>query len=83
MTNLQMFPYIDDGDLIIDSTLDGVECNPARLKLEQLFTDFLDYRRLRYESSIAPGYRQEVVEMIATLRMIAREMEIDVDGSTQ
>lgn len=83
MTSLQMYPFIDDGDLVIESTLDGVECSPVQLKLEQLFTDFLDYRRLRYESSIAPGYRQEVVELIATLRMIAREMEIDVDGSTQ
>jgi hypothetical protein len=82
MTQLQMYPYIDEGDLVIESSLDGVDCSPARQKLEMLFSDFLDYRRLRYESTIAPGYRQEVVEMIATLRTIAREMEVEVDGST-
>ena len=79
--NLEMFPYFDEGDLIIDSSINGVACNPARLQLTQLFTDYLDYRRLRYESTIAPPFRSDVIETIALLRSIAREMEIEL-GTT-
>lgn len=75
----QINPYIEEGDLVIESSINGIECKPVSLKVEQLFADFLDWRRERYESRIAPGYRQEVFEMIAILRTIAREMELEID----
>lgn len=81
LPSVELFPYFEDGDLVIDSSINGVESNPARLQLAQLFTDFLDYRRVRHESTIAPPFRGEVMETIALLRSIAREMEIELDGS--
>lgn len=77
--SFQLAPYIEDGDLVIESSINGNPCSPVSMKVEQLFAEFLDWRRERYESKIAPGYRQEVFEMIATLRTIAREMELEID----
>lgn len=79
---LGIYPYVEDGDLVIDSTLNGEELKPLSLKLSQLFTDFLEYRRAYNTSDIHPNHRQEVVEAIALLRHIAREMEIEIDGTT-
>lgn len=79
---LQIYPFVEDGDLIIDSTLNGEELKPLSIKLSQLFTDFLEYRRAYNTSDIHPNHRQEVVETIALLRHIAREMEVEIDGLT-
>lgn len=78
----QLAPYIEDGDLVIESSINGAECSPVSMKLEQLFAEFLDYRRMRYESRISPNYREEVLNMVATLRTIAREMEMEIDDLT-
>lgn len=79
--NVELFPYFEEGDLIIDCAVNGVECRAVRLQLAQLFTDYLDYHRVRHESTIAPVFRKDVMETIALLRSIAREMEIELDGS--
>ena len=79
---LEIYPFIEDGDLVIDTKLDGNECPPVRHKLSQVFADFLDYRRMMYSSEINHNARPEVVETIALLRYIAREMEIEIDGTT-
>lgn len=79
---LGIYPYVDEGDLVIESTFNGEDLKPLKIKLSQLFTDFLDYRRLMYSSEISPNFRPEVVETIALLRHIAREMEVEIDGTT-
>lgn len=79
---LQIYPFVEDGDLVIDSSLNGEELKPVKLKLSQLFTDFLEYRRSYNTSDIHPNDRQEVVETIALLRHIARELEVEIDGTT-
>lgn len=79
---IEMYPYIDEGQLIIDTSLDGQACNPVKTKLEVLFDDFMDYRRDRFGSDIDSRYRTEIIEMISTLRNIAREMEKDIDATT-
>lgn len=78
---VELFPFFEEGDVVIDSSLNGIECASVRLQLAQLFTDFLDYRRVRHESTIAPVFKSEVMDAIALLRSIAREMEIELDGS--
>lgn len=82
MVKLEIYPFIEDGDLIIDTKLDGVDCPPVRQKLTQVFEDFMDYRRMMHSSEINHNWRPEVVETIALLRYIAREMEIEIDGTT-
>lgn len=79
---LEFYPYIDEGDLVIDSRIDGEPCNTIRTKLEVLFDDYLDYRREMYSADIRPEYRLEVREMVGVLRNIAREMEIEIDAIT-
>lgn len=79
---LEIYPFVEDGDLVIDTKLDGAECPPVRQKLSQVFADFMDYRRSLHSSEINPNWRAEVVETIALLRYIAREMEIEIDGTT-
>lgn len=80
-SSLSFYPYIEDGDLIIDATLDGNECAPVRLKLAQLFQDFIDYRKERFSSAIGSSFREEVAELVAELRTIAREMEVELNGT--
>ena len=79
---LQIYPFVEDGDLVIDTTLNGEELKPVQIKLSQLFTDFIEYRRVFNTTDIHPNDRQEVVETIALLRHIARELEVEIDGIT-
>lgn len=79
---IALFPYVDEGELVIDLSIDGEPLNSVRTRLEILFDDYLDYRRDRYGSDIDPRYRIEIIEMIGTLRNIAREMEKDIDATT-
>lgn len=80
--DLNIYPFVEDGDLVIETKLDQQDCPQVRLKLSQLFSDFIDYRRMMHSSEINPNWRPEVVETVALLRYIAREMEIEIDGST-
>ena len=80
--NLNIYPYVEDGDLVIETSLGDDELEPVRIKLSQLFTDFLEYRREMYSSDLSHHFRPEVVDTIALLRYIAREMEVEIDGST-
>lgn len=80
--NLEIYPFVEDGDLVIDTRFDGQDCPPVRQKLSQVFADFMDYRRTLHSSDINHNMRPEIVETIALLRYIAREMEIEIDGST-
>lgn len=80
-TSLSIYPYVEDGDLIVESNLNGQECAPVRLRIAQLFQDFIDYRKERFSSSIASGFKEEVMEMVAELRTIAREMEVELNGN--
>lgn len=77
-----IYPYIEDGDLVIETSLEDSDLEPVRLKLEQLFTDFLEYRREMFSSELSHHHRPEVVDTIALLRHIAREMEVEIDGTT-
>lgn len=79
---LEVYPYVEDGDLVIDSTFGGEECPQLRIKLSQLFSDYMDYRRMMHSSEINHNWRPEILETIALLRYIAREMEVEIDGST-
>lgn len=79
---VELFPFIDEGQLVIDSNLNGEPNSQVKTKLEVLFDDFMDYRRDRYGSNIDNRYRLEIIEMIGTLRNIAREMEKDIDATT-
>jgi hypothetical protein len=78
--HVQVMPYIDQGELVVEIAIDGIEVTPIAQKITQVFEEFLDYRRNKNESGLNPEYREEVVNMVATLRSIARELEIETDG---
>lgn len=78
--HVHIMPYVQDGELVVEIAIDGVEVSPIAQKLEQVFEEFLDYRRNKNDSGLNPEYREEVVNMVATLRSIARELEIETDG---
>lgn len=78
--HVHVMPFIEEGELVVDINIDGVQVTPVAQKLEQVFEEYLDYRRNKHDSSLDPQYREETVHLTATLRSIARELEIETDG---
>ncbi len=80
ISTIKIMPYVDDGDLVVELLVDGQEVTPVVQTLDQIFEEFLDYRRSKTGSEIDPECREELVNTIAQLRTIARRLEIEVDG---
>ena len=78
--HIHIMPYIENGELVVDLAVDGQEIAPVAQKLEQVFEEYLDYRRNKNDSSLDPQYREETVNLIATLRYVAKQLEMETDG---
>ncbi len=78
--HVHVMPYIEEGQLVVDLNIDGIPVTPVAQKLEQIFEEYLDYRRNKNDSHLNPEYREETVNLIATLRYIASQLEIETDG---
>lgn len=78
--HIHVMPYIENGDLIVELAVDGQEVAPIGQKLEQVFEEYLDYRRNKNDSGLNPEFREETINLIATLRYIASELEKETDG---
>lgn len=78
--HVHIMPFIEEGELVIDINIDGNQVQPVAQKLEQVFEEYLDYRRNKHDSNLDPQYREETVNLTATLRSIARSLEIETDG---
>lgn len=78
--HVHIMPFIEEGELVIDINIDGNQVQPVAQKLEQVFEEYLDYRRNKHDSNLDPQYREETVNLTATLRSIARDLEIETDG---
>lgn len=78
--HIHIMPYIENGELVVDLAVDGQEIAPVAQKLEQVFEEYMDYRRNKNDSGLDPQYREETVNLIATLRYIAQQLEVETDG---
>jgi|688.fasta_scaffold58857_4 hypothetical protein len=78
--HVHIMPFVEEGELVIDINIDGVPVSPVAQRLEQVFEEYLDYRRNKHDSSLDPQYREETILLIATLRNIARELELETEG---
>ncbi len=78
--HVHVMPYIEEGQLVVDLSIDGIPVTPVAQKLEQIFEEYLDYRRNKNDRHLNPEYREETVNLIATLRYIASQLEIETDG---
>jgi len=78
--HIHVMPYIENGELVVDLSVDGQEIAPITQKLEMIFEEYLDYRRNKNNSSLNPEYREETVNLVATLRYIAQQLEQETDG---
>lgn len=77
---VQILPYVENGELVVDLAIDGQEVAPVAQTLDQVFDEYLDYRRNQNDSGLDPKYREETVNLVAQLRYIARNLEIECDG---
>ena len=77
--HIHIMPFIENGELIVDLNIDGQDVAPVAQKLEMVFEEYLDYRRNKTDSSLDPQYREETVNLIATLRYIAQQLERETD----
>jgi hypothetical protein len=76
-------PYIDRGRLLLDCTVNGQDIDDEQgISLVELFDCYMDYFRLP-SGEVASYHYKEILEMVGLLRLIAREMEIEVDGLTR
>lgn len=74
-----VYPYVDNGNLILDIYTIGDKEFSRSVPLTVLFNDFIEYRRNPLEKAVThPEERNEVVEAVALLRFIARELEKEV-----
>jgi len=78
--HIHIMPFIENGELVVDLSVDGQEVAPVAQKLEMVFEEYLDYRRNKNDSGLDPQYREETVNLIATLRYIAQQLETETDG---
>jgi hypothetical protein len=78
--HIHIMPFIENGELVVDLNIDGQEVAPVAQKLEMVFEEYLDYRRNKNDSGLDPQYREETVNLIATLRYIAQQLETETDG---
>ncbi len=76
---IQIMPYISDGELVVELNVDGQEVVPVAQKLEQVFEEYLDHRRNQHDSRLSSEFREETVTLVATLRYIARQLELETD----
>lgn len=78
--HIHIMPFIENGELVVDLSVDGQEVAPVAQKLEMVFEEYLDFRRNKNDSGLDPQYREETVNLIATLRYIAQQLEVETDG---
>ena len=72
------YPYIVDGDLVIDMTVGGQDIGLVAYPFEQLFAEYIDDRMTRDAFDLE--YKQETFELVALLRHIAKELEKKIDN---
>jgi hypothetical protein len=77
--HIHVMPFIDQGELVVELHVDGQEVAPVAQRLEQIFEEYLDYRRNPEDSGLDPQHREETVNLIATLRYIAQQLERETD----
>ncbi len=77
-TEIKLFPYIIGGQLVTDVIIDGEDVGVTTVDLKQLFQEYLEDRWER--DGLSPEYRQETLELVAYLRDIAKQLEIETDG---
>jgi hypothetical protein len=83
-TEFSIAPYIaEEGRLMLDCTVNDQDIDDQHgVDLVELFADFMNYFRLQ-DGLIAPYHHKEVLDMVGLLRMIAREMEVEIEGSRE
>jgi hypothetical protein len=77
--HIHIMPYIDQGELVVEMSVEGQEINPVCQTLEQIFEEYLDYRRNKHDSNLDPQYIEETLNLISSLRTIARNLEIETN----
>lgn len=72
-----VFVFVEDGKLYVETDSDESE----QIPLTTLFAEYMGYYRHSYEGTFCTEHTQEVLSTVGLLRMIAREMEAEVEGS--
>ena len=73
-----VYPWIDGSKLMIDVDSEDTQS----VGLLELFGEYMSYFRLM-DGTIAPEHSKEIRNTVALLRLIAREMETEVEGSRE
>ena len=75
------YPYIINGDLVIDLNVGGDDIGVVSYPFEQLFAEYIEDRVMQYmDDTFDPEYKQETFELVALLRHIAKELEKQIDN---
>lgn len=73
-----VYPWIDCGKLNIDTDDEQTQS----VDLTELFGEYLGYFR-KMDGTLAPEHHKEIRNTIGLLRLIAREMEVELEGSRE
>ena len=72
------YPYIINGDLVIDLNVGGDDIGVVSYPFEQVFAEYIEDRMIR--DAFDPEYKQETFELVSLLRHIAKELEKKIDN---
>lgn len=75
---IKLFPYIINGKLVTDVIINDQEVGITETDLDVLFREYLEDRWAG--DGLSPEYREETIELIAYLRSVAKDLEIETDG---
>lgn len=71
-----VYPWINNDQLMID-----IDEEPSQgINLVSLFSEYMSYFRLM-DGTIPPDHHKEIMNAIALLRFIARDMETELEGN--
>ncbi len=76
-TEIRLYPYIINTDLVVDVVIDDEDAGLVQFPLQQVFREYVEDRTER--DGFSPEYRQEVIELVAYLRHVASELELETD----
>lgn len=74
-TVVAVAPYIDQGDLVIDISVNEDPLAPARVPIIDLVSDYITYHQEMFSPSIADSNKNDALALAGLLRLCAKRIE--------
>jgi hypothetical protein len=76
-----VLPWVEGDELKVDVSFNDVDWYTESIPLTRLFGEFVDSHKVYGTGEIRIEDKKNIMNVIATLRYIAREMETELEGA--